>query len=215
MLRGVITQQVNLFQPIFRKEHKLLSFRVLLQACAAVLLVLLLMYGWGLRQTEQMNTELGRLKERQIQFTQQLGEVSSRLAVMKTDSREQQLLSELEREWVARRKVVAVLMRVRDSYSQGISTYLESFSRQTPNGVWLTNFSVKAGGEGLVVRGSALKPELVPTFLHQLAAEKALAGTKFGLLHIQREDTAAHHVDFIVYTGAIVPEESRLLEPES
>ena len=33
---SVINQQVNLFQPMFRKEHKLLSFRVLLQACARV-----------------------------------------------------------------------------------------------------------------------------------------------------------------------------------
>lgn len=207
-----MTQQVNLFQPIFRKERKLLSFRVLWQGGAAVVALLMLMYGWGLQQTAQMSAELKKQEAQQQQFTRQLGEVSARLAVMKTDTAPQQQLANLERELVARQKVVDALTRVRDTYTQGVSAYLDSFSRQAPQGVWLTGFTVQAGGEGLVIRGSSLRPELVPTFLEQLATESTLLGTQFGLLQIQRSNGDARFVDFTVTTGTETPEASRLME---
>jgi Tfp pilus assembly protein PilN len=209
----VIIQQVNLFQPIFRKERKLLSFRVLWQGCAAALVVLMLMYGWGVRQTLQMQSELAKREAQQQMFVAQLNKVSARLAGMKTDTGPQLELSNLERELLARQKVVNALTQVRETYTRGISAYLESFSRQAPKGVWLTGFSVQAGGEGLVIRGSSLKPELVPTFLRQLSSENTLAGTRFGLLQIQRESADARFVDFTVTTGTEQPEASSLLEP--
>ena len=207
----MITQQVNLFQPIFRKERKLLSFSVLWQGCAAVLVVLMMMYGWGMQQTLQMKSELAQQEKQQKAFTQQLVDVSARLAGMKTDTAPQLMLANLERELVARQKVVDALTRVRDTYTQGVSTYLESFSRQMPKGVWLTGFTVQAGGEGLVIRGSSLKPELVPTFLDQLSTENTVVGTEFALLQIQRETADASFVDFTVTTSTEPPKASSLL----
>ena len=207
----MITQQVNLFQPIFRKERKLLSFQVLWQGCAAVLVVLMMMYGWGMQQTLRLKSELAQQEKQQQAFTQQLVDVSAQLAGMKTDTAPQLVLANLEREMVARQKVVDALTRVRDTYTQGVSTYLESFSRQMPKGVWLTGFTVQAGGEGLIIRGSSLKPELVPTFLDHLSTENTLMGTQFGLLQIQRETPDASFVDFTVTTSTEPPEVSSLL----
>lgn len=211
----MITQQVNLFQPIFRKERKLLSFRVMVQSCVTVFVVLMMMYGWGVRQTQQMNAELAQLENQQARFAKQLNVVSGRLAGMKTDTAPQLELSSLERELVARRKVIKALTRVRDTYTQGVSAYLQGFSRQSPKGVWLTGFTVRAGGEGLVIRGSALKPELVPAFLQQLSRESALMGTEFGLLQIQRETAEKRYVDFTVTTSTEVPLASSLSEAAS
>jgi Tfp pilus assembly protein PilN len=208
----MINQQVNLFQPIFRKERKLLSFKVLVQGCAAVAVGLAMLFGWSLQQTQQMETELAQLKRQQSQFSTKLTEVSARLASMKTDTAPQLALASLEKELVARQKVVSALQRVKDSYSKGVSAYLESFSRQAPKGVWLTGFTVQAGGEGLVIRGSSLSPALVPTFLQQLSSENALRGTEFGLLQIQREKPDASYVDFTVFTGDEAPEVALLTE---
>ncbi len=208
----MINQQVNLFQPIFRKERKLLSFKVLTQACAAVLVVLLTMYGWSVQQTQQMKTDLVQLKKQQTQFSTQLAEVSVRLAGMKTDTASQLALASLEQELAARQKVVAALTRVKDSYTHGVSNYLESFSRQAPKGVWLTGFSVQAGGENLVIRGKSLRAALVPTFLQQLSSESTLSGTEFGLLQIQREKPDTRFVDFTVYTGTQPPQPRTLTE---
>jgi hypothetical protein len=201
----VINQQVNLFQPIFRKEQKLLSFRVLLQGSTAVVVLLLLMYGWGLRQSAQIQADLAQLKAQAQQRSALLTQVSNRLAQMKTDTAPQLELARLEKELVARQKVVDALNRVRDSYTKGVSGYLESFSRQAPKGVWLTGFTVQAGGEGLVIRGNSLRPELVPAFLQQLSSEKTLNGTAFRQLQIQRQEDNAGYVNFTVYTGTEVP----------
>jgi len=138
--------------------------------------------------------------------------VSVRLAGMKTDTASQLALANLEQELAARKKVVAALTRVKDSYTRGVSDYLESFSRQAPKGVWLTGFSVRAGGEDLVVRGRSLQAALVPKFLQQLSNESALSGTEFGLLQIQREKPDARFVDFTVYTGTQPPQTVTLTE---
>jgi Tfp pilus assembly protein PilN len=202
----VITQQVNLFQPIFRKERKLLSFRVLLQASGTVVLALLLMYGWGVRQTQVMRADLAQLQGQMSQHTRQLAALGTQVAQATKDGGQQQELARLEQELLARQKVVEALTRVRDSYTKGVSAYLESFARQAPSGMWLTGFTVRGGGEGLVIRGSALKPELVPAFVQRLSSEAALAGTHFGLLQMQREDGRQRQVDFTLYTGSELPE---------
>jgi len=208
----MISQQVNLFQPIFRKERKLLSFKVLVQACAAVLALLVIVYGWTVQQTQQIEVGLAQLKERQPQLSVQLTEVSARLAEMKIDTAPQLALANLEQELSARQKVLAALTRVTNSYTHGVSNYLESFSRQAPKGVWLTGFTVRAGGEKLVIRGRSLQAALIPTFLQQLSRESVLSGTEFGLLQIQREKPSMRFVDFTVYTGTEPPQANTLTE---
>jgi len=205
----VINQQVNLFQPIFRKERKLLSFRVLLQASVVVFVLLMLMYGYGIRQTTRMQADLAQLQGQLDRRVAQVGELATRLAQRKTDTSAAQELARLEQEVAARRRVVDALTRVRDTYTRGVSGYMESFARQAPKGIWLTGFVVQAGGEVLVIRGSALKPALVPSFLQRLTEEATLAGTHFGLLQIEREDSASRQVDFTLYTGSEPPPEAR------
>jgi hypothetical protein len=140
------------------------------------------------------------------QRSAQLAALGAQLAQTRPESGPQQELARLEREMLARRKVVDALTQVRETYTEGVSGYMESFARQSPQGLWLTGFTVQAGGEGLVIRGSALKPELVPSFIQQLASETTLSGTRFGLLQIQREDKK-DNVDFTLYTGTEPPKE--------
>ena len=193
---------------MFRKERKLLSFRVLLQACAVVLVLLMSMYGYGVRQGAQMQADLQQLQTQLDRRMAQVEALATRLAQRKTDTSAAQELARLEQELAARRRVVEALTRVRDSYTRGVSGYMESFARQAPKGVWLTGFVVQAGGEALVIRGGALRPALVPDFLQGLAGEATLAGTHFGLLQIEREDSARRQVDFTLYTGSEPPPET-------
>ncbi len=203
----MINQQVNLFQPIFRIERKLLSFRVLQQGIGVVFLLLVLMFGWSWMQTSQMQTDVAQIQKRLNSRTAAMAELKINLASMKTDTAPMQELDRLEQELTARQKVVSAITRVRETYTRGVSGYLESFSRQTPEGIWLTSFSVQAGGDGLVIRGSSLKPNLVPAFLQKLSDESIMAGTRFGLLQIQREEPESRSVDFTVYTGNKPPKE--------
>ncbi len=193
---------------MFRKERKLLSFRVLLQACAVVFVLLMSMYGYGMRQSVQMQADLIQLQEQLDRRVAEVEALATRLAQRKTDTSATQELARLEQEVAARRRVVDDLTRVRDTYTHGVSGYMESFARQAPKGVWLTGFVVQAGGEELVIRGRALQPALVASFLQRLKEETTLAGTHFGLLRIERENAASRQVDFTLYTGNEPPPES-------
>lgn len=202
----MINQQVNLFQPIFRKERKLLSFRALLQGGAVVVLVFALFYGWGWQKTQTMKGDVAQLQGQLERQTQQLAELNLRLSQRKLDTSLQQELARLRQEAAARQEVVDALSHIHSAYTRGVSSYLEGFARQTPKNLWLTGFRVQGGGEGLVIQGSALKPDLVPLFLQQLSHEPSLAGTQFGLLQMQREEKRERWVEFTVYTGTEPPQ---------
>jgi hypothetical protein len=202
----VINQQVNLFQPIFRKERKILSFHALLQGAAVVVVMLALLYGWGWQKTQTMQGDVAQLQGQLDRQTEQLATLSLRVSQRKPDASLQQELKHLRQEAAARQEVVDALSHIDGIYTQGVSGYLESFARQVPKNLWLTGFSVQSGGKGLVIRGSALRPALVPVFLEQLSTEPTLAGTRFGLLQIQREEKRRRWVDFTVYTGVEAPE---------
>lgn len=202
----MINQQVNLFQPIFRKERKILSFHFLVLGGAAFALAFALLYGWGWQKTQVMKGDVAQLQGQLERQTQQLAELNLRLTQRKPDTGLQQELSHLREEAAARQAVVEALAHIHDAYTRGVSGYLEGFARQTPENLWLTGFRVHDGGKGLVIRGSALKAELVPQFLQQLSREPSLSGTQFGLLQMQREEKRERWVDFTVYTGTEAPE---------
>ena len=42
-----MNQQINLFQPIFRKERKVLSFEALIQISGIMIVALAALYGYG------------------------------------------------------------------------------------------------------------------------------------------------------------------------
>jgi hypothetical protein len=68
---------------------------------------------------------------------------------------------------------------------QGFAEYLRAFSRQSLNGLWLTGFSIAGSGE-LEIRGRALSPDLVPSYIQRLNREEVLAGRSFARLEMSR-----------------------------
>jgi len=206
----VINQQVNLFQPTFRKERKLLSFEAMVKTCVAVLILMGGIYGWGEWRAQVIHSSFLSLQNKFEVQTTQLSKVGRGSTPDVSVTRLKQELKELEQALMMHRKKITELGQARDSFDNGVSEYMASFSRQSPKGVWLTGFSVKAGGSALKIQGSALKPGLIPVFLQRLSSEPALEGTRFGLLEIERKGLERDYVDFTVYTGSEIPKEDGL-----
>jgi hypothetical protein len=72
----------------------------------------------------------------------------------------------------------------------GFAAPLEALGRSAIDGVWLTAVRIEAGTGRLGLEGVALGPELLPRYLERLAAEAALAGSRFSGLEIEREEAA-------------------------
>ena len=180
-----IHQQINLYQPIFRKQRILFSFVVSLQIATIFLLALILLYVVSMRGITSLDKQLQESKTLNQQRLSQLAKVSGELSKRNgdsTQSRVQQLKQELE----AERFLLSVLGEVYASHRKGFSGYLEGFSRRVIDGLWITRFDMLNGGASVKLVGGALKPDAVPRFIENLKQEESLRGTKFQILEMDR-----------------------------
>jgi hypothetical protein len=72
----------------------------------------------------------------------------------------------------------------------GFSDYLRGFARQAPEGLWLTGFTIGAGGNDMEIRGSMLNPATLPDYIRRLGTEKSFQGRNFAALTMNRADAA-------------------------
>ena len=72
-------QQVNLYQPIFRKQRRVFSARAMFTAAAAVMAGLMAVHGYGVWQLSVLRTEVAGLAAQRNAAQQRLVELEQRL----------------------------------------------------------------------------------------------------------------------------------------
>ncbi|MDD5174832.1 MAG: PilN domain-containing protein [Sterolibacterium sp.] len=88
----------------------------------------------------------------------------------------------------SREEVVKVLESGAFSNTIGFAEFLRGFARQAPNGLWLTGFTIGAGGTEMEIRGRMLNPASLPEYIRRLKTEKVFQGRSFASLTIQRPE---------------------------
>ena len=66
----------------------------------------------------------------------------------------------------------------------GFARYMQAFSRQAIDGLWLTGLDIAASGSELQIYGRTLSADLVPNYLKRLNQEPAMQGRRFAELRI-------------------------------
>ena len=85
-----------------------------------------------------------------------------------------------------------VLTMARDSAwgdVDGFSRHLRSLARQKTDGLWLSYIRLSALGENTQLEGQALRAELVPLYLQDLALEEPFNAQRFNQFQIDRPET--------------------------
>lgn len=179
-----MSQNINLLGPAFRKPRQLLTLAVVAQLLG-ITLVALFGYNYYLQQqvaglaSELAATE--KLLNAQRGFVDKLKQKSiPHVAEAELDAEIAQLESELK----LADESMAALKGGAFGSQRGFAEYLRAFSRQTVGGLWLTGFSI--GGGDLEIRGRALSPDLLPSFIQRLNREKVLAGHHIARLEMVR-----------------------------
>lgn len=180
-----MSQQINLFNPIFLKQKKFFSALALVQIFALVLFgaVLLALYATYQAAELKRNAEVvtAQLRIAEAQVTR----VRAEAVAPVRDKALEEKLARLEAEIKSRQQIVDILQRSDFGNTKGYSAYLVAFARQIPAGLWLTGFDINAGGNEIGLQGRTLKPELVPQYVHQLTRESVMQGKSFGTLEMQ------------------------------
>ena len=193
-------QQINLYQPIFRKQEKVFSARAMVQGGAGVLTGLLIFYAFGAWQVRALETQRVQAEQRR---TEALARIDSLRALHPERARDAALearVQQLAKELDARSGILAQLGSGAEGNTQGFSAHLEGLARQRPAPLWLTHIGVAGAGADLRLAGSTLQPEAVPQYLQRLAGEPAFSGAQFRHLTITRAEKSSR-VDFTVQSS--------------
>lgn len=200
-----MSQQVNLYHPIFRKQEKKFSALTMLQAAALVLAGIVLMYGYAAWQVRSLRSQAGQTDNQVRTVTRQLEDVGRQLALRQVNPRHAKEIERLEGRIQAVQHIRELARRDYFFGGDGYSKYFIAFARQSVSGLWLTGFTVAGAGEQIALEGRTETPELVPRYLQKLSSEQLLAGTEFDSFQMTRPDNAGHkglagHVNFSVRT---------------
>ena len=181
-----MSQQINLFNPIFRKQKKYFSSVTMVQALGIIVLASALLATDSARRTKQAETQLAA-------SVSQLKQTQDKLIVVKAQFPPRQKSPTLQAEIVLAQQELAMLSSATDVVkrggfgdTRGYSPYFRAFARQALEGLWLTQVDIASGGTQLGVRGHALQADLVPQYMQRLAKEPVMQGQSFSSLEINR-----------------------------
>ena len=179
-----MSQQINLFNPIFLQQKKIFSSKTMVQALGVLTLGVAAMAAYGNVRVaalqRQADAGAAQLQQRQAR----LAAVTAEFAPRQKDPQLAAEVQEAERQLGALREVSGVLQRGELGNTRGYAEYFRALARQHADGLWLTGLTINGAGSEIGVRGRALDPAAVPGYLTRLTREPILQGKGFGSLSI-------------------------------
>lgn len=179
-------QQINLYQPIFSREHKQLSAVTLAIVLGVVVVTLLGATFYANRRVDQLAQQVEAMRERaaqQEQMVAQMGELqASRGNPADIEARVKQLTETV----AARKNALDVLQAGAAGQTIGFAARLEALARRHVEGLWIDNLVLSGTNGSMTLQGATLDADTVPVYLQGLAHERALAGTRFDDFVIER-----------------------------
>ena len=202
-----MSQQVNLYQPIFRKEEKKFSTLAMLQAMGLVVAGVVAIYAFTWWQIGALKSELKRTEQHHATATKRLVEATEKFGQRPGRNSLDSEITRLEGEIIAKQRIQEILQRGTFSNTRGFSDYFISFARQYTPGVWLTGFDITGAADQMTLAGRSTNPELVPRYMQKLSAEKTLSGIVFRVFQMNRpaadaKEPNALYVEFQAKTSS-------------
>lgn len=200
-----MSQQINLYNPLFLQREKHFSAVTILWSLLAVSVVLAAYCAYvsfSIRGPQE------RARYFELMLQSKRSEMTDTVARYSPEGRNKQLeasVRDLESLLASREKVWRALNNPELGTGSGFSGYLDAFSRQVVAGVWLTGFSIGGGAADLSIQGRVLRPELVSVFLSALGKEEIMRGRKLVELKLEARQAPLQAQSAAPATGAGAP----------
>ena len=194
-------QQINLYQPVFRKQKKVFSAIAMLQVSLIALSFFILTAGYSFLQ-------LHRLQAQEVAATQNLDKIKDSIATIQARGKDEttakllgQEISRITSEIEQKQHISELLKQGAFTNTEGFTRHFEAIARQHVDGTWLTDIKIANGGSMLQLDGIAFSAELVPVYLEKLLQEKVFTGTAFNVVGLERSETNPEQITFQVATN--------------
>ncbi len=183
-----MSQYINLFGPAFRKPRLLLSLNRAAMLVGVVAVAMIGLQFYHQQQVNGLQTELvsaqGLLKAQSAYTDRLKGETAQ-----KGNAGLAAEVGRLEMELKSARDAMSVLESGAMGNRNGFAKYLQAFSRQALDGLWLTGFTVGGTGE-VSIQGRVISADLLPEYIQKMNKEPALQGRAFSALEMRRPAVA-------------------------
>ena len=186
-----MSQQINLYSPILRKQRKVFSALAMLQAMAGLVLGVSVLYVYLAVQTPLLEIRKARSAQglkSELERLKVLGAGESPEARAKALAERRK---RLEAELAERSKALQVMQSGVLGRPEGYAEPLRALARLSTEGIWLTRIQFAESGGGLSLTGRAVRADLLPGYLERLRGEKALLAEDFVRIEITRPAPAA------------------------
>lgn len=196
-----MNQQINLHQPIFRKQRALFSAGIVLRICAIWIIALGTIYALSMWREGVLSRERDVLVRDRDSAAARLQELT---ALQSQPERSQLIADELERlqgERAQKEGVLRVLARGELGNTAGFGPQMDALADRRLAGVWLTHIGLLEGGREISLRGETTNQDLLPQYLERLSAGSGFPGARFGDVRMQRAGDAGT-VSFELHTRA-------------
>jgi hypothetical protein len=180
-----VSQQINLFNPIFLKQKKYFSTLAMAEALGLLLVGSALVAGYATYQATNLQKESEQSTRQLAVARLQLVEVSAKYGVKPKNQGLEQQVKKVEGDIQSLREVFDVLQKGDIGNTKGYSGYMNAFARQIADGIWLTGITLVGAGNEIGLEGRAVQPELVPAYMNRLKREPLMQGKSFGTLEMQ------------------------------
>jgi hypothetical protein len=185
-----MSAQINLYHPRFLKQREWLVLGKVVLAAGALYIMLALVGGWLWRDAAARKEAAAATEAQLLSIKEQADAATKAAAESKPDA---QLIADLgNAEALLRRRgdIARLLESGAIGSAGGFSDYLRGFARQKPDSLWLTGFTIGAGGNDMEIRGSMLNPAALPDYIRRLGTEKVFQGRSFAALTLNRAEPA-------------------------
>lgn len=185
-----MARQINLYDPALERQRDWLALHNIV-GLTVLVAVLVGVSGYLTRRDLPALTAQAASGETRLKAARDQVAVLGQQAARKPDPRLAQDIEARRALLDMRGEVLAVLRRSLGPESRSFAAYLQGFAGQAMPDVWLTGFSVSAGGAGLEIRGRTTTPALLPEYIGRLNRETAFQGQTFSALKLDAAKPAA------------------------
>lgn len=183
-----MSQQINLYSEEARHISVSISAHNMLQAVIATLLLAGCVYGYLLYHVNDLSAQHEESVRMLAAEQKRLDALSTDYARQRAGVTLEQEQKQLEAELFAQRAIIDALKNGVIGNTGGYSEYMSAFARQMVQGIQLTGFVIEGNAAQMSLRGAALAPDLVPSYIMRLNNEAVMRGKTFASLQMRLPD---------------------------
>lgn len=197
---NIMYQLVNLYQPVLRRQPKLLSAATLITIIAIVLVLLFALYLNAQSTLQALQSTSKNLDQNYTQLEARLGAVSS-VADFPVSTTISDEVTTLQAQINDRIALIEKIDNLFIDTEVGFGDVFESLAQSSLPGLWLTGIQLEQDGS-IEISGTTLDPKLVPRYLQMISQYSPLHTLNGGTVNLIREDTNEPEIDFVLsYTS--------------